>query len=184
MTVFSLIRAIKRMRPDAMANATSTSKRKYKKPMDLNELEELMTKMYAATSEKKVKWAVKTYSDWGYHAIGYGSECDSRLLCACVHDVNTLDKVSFAFSMCKFLTEVIKVNREDYPPNMLKELVFCIQMFLNTKRVFWYLFHHSDIVFLDMYYVLDNEMKCRTSQGLGVIKSVTPVNLTTEEKLW
>ena len=76
--------------------------------------------------------------------------------------------------MCNFITEVIKVNREDYPLNTLKELVYCIQMFLHAKRVFWYLLDLYDVVFLDMYYVLNNEMKCRTSEGLGVVKSATP----------
>ena len=42
----------------------------------------------------------------------------------------------------------------------------------------------SDIVFLDMFYVLDNKMKCHTSEGLGVVKSATPVSITIEDKLW
>ena len=72
--------------------------------------------------------------------------------------------------MCIFITKVIKVNREDYPPNTVKELVYCIQMFLHAKRVFWYLLDRSDVVFLDMYYVF--------------VKSAMPVSVTTEKKLW
>ena len=152
--------------------------------MDLKELEELMTKKYAVTSERNVKWAVKNYSQWRVDAIGDGTCCDPRLLDADKHSTKNLEKASFAFAMCKFITRVIKVNGEDYPLNTLKELVYCIQMFLHMKRVFWYMLDKSDIVFLDMYYVLDNEMKQCTSEGLGVVKSATPVSITTEDKLW
>ena len=57
------------------------------------------------------------------------------------------------------------MNGEDYPPNMLKELIYCIQMFLHSKRVFWLLLHRSDITFLDLFYVLDNEMKKERLKG-------------------
>ena len=121
-----------------------------------------MSKRYAA---KRVKWAVKNYTEWRQHAIGDDADCNPRLFSADIHDVKSLDKVSFAFAVCKFITEVIKLNVEGYPPNTLKELVYCIQMFLHAKQVFWYLLDCSDVVFLDMYYVLDNEMKCHTSEG-------------------
>ena len=109
------------------------SKNKYKTPVDLNELEDLMSNWYATSSEKTVKWAVKNYADWRLHSIGDGGNCDLKLFSADIHDVKSLDKVSFAFCMCKFIMEVIKVNGEVYPPNTLKELVYCIQMFLHTK---------------------------------------------------
>ena len=57
-------------------------------------------------------------------------------------------------------------------------------MFLHAKKVFWFFLDHSDMTFLDLYYELDNEMKCHTLEGLGVVKSATPVSLTVEDKLW
>ena len=100
------------------------------------ELEELMNKRYAQNSERKVWWAVKTNSQWRLHSMEMDN-CDPRIFCSDVHDVKTLDKGSFAFALCKFITEVIKVNGEEYPPNMLKELVYCIQMYLHFRRVFF-----------------------------------------------
>ena len=108
--------------------------------------------------------------------------CDPRLFASDLHDTKFVDKALFAFSMCNFITEVIKLNGEDYPPNMLKELVYLIQMFLHAKRVFWFLLDKSDVVFRDVLYVLDNEMKRCISEGLGVVRLATPVSLSIEEK--
>ena len=87
-------------------------------------------------------------------------ECSNdRLANADIHSVNTLDKRALCFSLSKFVTEVIKVNREDYPPNTLKELIYSIQMYLHSKRVFWFLLDRSNIVFLDLFYVLDTPLR-------------------------
>ena len=99
----------------------------------MNELEDLMSEKHAESSEKKVKWAIKNYTQWRVHAIEDDLDCNLRLYCADIHDSKTLGKASFALAMCKFITEVVKLNSEDYPPNSLKELVYCIQMFLHSK---------------------------------------------------
>ena len=90
----------------------------------------------------------------------------------------------FCVAFCKFITEVIKVNGEEYPPNTLKEMIYCIQMFLHAKRIFWFTLDQSDDVFFDVYYVLDNEMKQCASQGLGNVKSCTSISITIKDKLW
>ena len=41
-----------------------------------------------------------------------------------------------------------------------------------------------DPIFQDLYFVLDNEMKCKTELGLGVVKSATPISNNMEEKMW
>ena len=120
---------------DAFAVAGSPKKCKYKDPLDLQELEKLMETCYAENSEWKVRWAVKMYSERRLHALNM--ECsDDHLANADIHNVNTLDKSALCFSLSKFVTEVIKVNREDYPPNTLKELIYSIRMYLHSKRVF------------------------------------------------
>ena len=105
-----------------------------------------------------------------------------KFFCSDMHDVKTLDKGSFVFALCKFITEVMKVNGEEYP-NTLKELVYCIQMYLHSRKVFWLILDRSDTVLLDVFYVLDNEMKRRCAEGLGMVKSATPIKVSTEEKL-
>ena len=109
---------------------------------------------------------------------------DPRLNASDVHNVNTLDKASFVFSLCKFIIQVIKVNREEYPTNTFKELVYCIQMYLHSCHIFWFILDGSDIVFLDVFYVLDNEMKKHTTEGLGILKSATPISVTVKDKMW
>ena len=110
-----------------------------------------MNKWYAQNSKRKVRWAVKTYSQWRLHAIDT-QNFDPRLYASDVHNMNAWDKASFTFSLCKFITEVIKVNREEYPLNILKELIYCIQMYLLSHCIFWFILDRSDIVFLDVFY--------------------------------
>ena len=121
----------------------SPKKRKYEEPLDLADLEELMQNRYSRNSEKKVHWAFKAYSKWRLHAMDTKG-FDQRLTNANVHDVKTLIKTDYAFALCKFITEVIKVNGDEYPPNTLKELVYSIQMFVHVKRVFWFILDRSD----------------------------------------
>ena len=47
---------------DYKAVSGSPSKRSYEYPLKLAELEEVMNKRYAQNSERKVQWAMKTYS--------------------------------------------------------------------------------------------------------------------------
>ena len=51
-----------------------------------------MEKRYASNSEKKIWWAVKTYTQWRLHAMAqdYSNE---RPIKADLHDAKNLDKV-------------------------------------------------------------------------------------------
>ena len=48
----------------------------------------------------------------------------------------------------------------------------------------WFILDHSDYDFLDVFYVLDNEMKRPTAKELGVVKVTTPISIAVEDKLW
>ena len=50
------------MRLDSICIASSPKKRKFKNPLDLSDLEDLMNKKYADSLEKKARWAVKTFN--------------------------------------------------------------------------------------------------------------------------
>ena len=39
-------------------------------------------------------------------------------------------------------------------------------------------------MFSDVFYVLDNEMKKCTAEGLGIVKSATPISVTVKDKMW
>ena len=47
-----------------------------------------------------------------------------------------------------------------------------------------FLLDQLDNDFIDVFFVLDNEMKKKTMDGLGIVKSAMPVSVTTEDKLW
>ena len=92
---FLNFRALKGLRPDVKAIAGSPRKCQYKDPLDLHELENLVSKKYAESSEKKVRWAVKNYANWRLHAMK-SDNFDHHLVDADVHDGKSLDKTCFA----------------------------------------------------------------------------------------
>ena len=112
-----------------------------------------MKKRYADSSEKKVQRAVKKYAEWRLNAMENQPKTgvDERFERADIHNFANLDKKAFAFSLCHFVTEVLKVNWEEYPPNTLKELVFCLQMYLHANHLFWFILDRSDDTFLDVF---------------------------------
>ena len=170
MLTFYNFRVKQGIRPHSMVIAASPKKHKFKDPLDLGDLQELMQKKYADNSEKKVRWAVKQYTLWRQQTIEEmpSGSTDEHFRHADLGDLRTIDKKSFAFVMCKFVTDVLKVNGEEYPPNTLKELVYCVQMFLHSRRKFWFLLDRSEDMFLDLFYVLDNGMKRRTLKVLAL----------------
>ena len=53
-----------------------------------------------------------------------------------------------------------------------------------TLKFFQVMTDKSDVVFRDVFYVLDNEMKRCILEGLGVVRLATPVSLSIKEKMW
>ena len=70
-----------------------------------------------------------------------------------------LVKDSLCFALSRFIMEVQKKNDKDYPPNSLCEMLFCIQAYLMTDKMYWKLIDESDPKFMDLAMVLDNNMK-------------------------
>ena len=91
-------------------------------------MELMKAKHYAKASAKKVKWAVTNYTDWRNAAMVNPANMplDERFHCTDLHDLKSLEKGAFAYILCKFITETITFNSEEYPSNSIKELVFCI----------------------------------------------------------
>ena len=86
----------------------------------------MRAKQYAENSEKKVKWTVKSYTDWRHNAMASDVNSDQGFHSADLHSLKSLDKVASGFIVCKFITEVVKINSDEYPPNTIKELIFCL----------------------------------------------------------
>ena len=161
----------------------SKVKRKFKTPLDTRKLESMKVVEYAKNSQKKVDWATGVYRDWRNMAVT-DPECDERIISADIDDVCSLEKPNLAYALCRFVTEIVKLNDQNYPPNTLREIVYCIQMYLCTKRVSWRLINKDDDFFCNLYYVLDNLMKERVAEGLGKVQSAEPISSNMEEKMW
>ncbi len=101
-----------------------------------------------------------------------------------LHYPQHLHKCELATSLSKFLIEVCKLNGSEYPPQILYQMIVCMQMYLQTQKLYWHLFDKSDAELSDLYYTLDNIMKERTAQGLGRTISVDIIELQVEQKMW
>ena len=73
--------------------------------------------------------------------------------------LGSFSKAELCFTLCRFVHEVKKLDGTEYPLNTLREIVICIQMFLNEYNVFWKLFDHHK--FIQLRNVVDNTMKER-----------------------
>lgn len=94
-----------------------------------------------------------------------------------------LDKKSVCYSLCRFITEITKVNGEDYLPKTIYEMVSCVQMYLESKGHYFKFF--EDPEFSDLKYTCDNIMKEQTKSGLGsYIKQASILSFDQEELLW
>ena len=146
-----------------------------------------MTKVknYAKHSNRKVRWACKGYNDWRDACIETNPDgCDKDIQRSDLQNPRELDKTMFCSVLCKFVTEVKSNRGEGYPPNTIREIIACIQMFWKTYKIQWRLLSEQDEVFADLYNVVDNSMKMRTAKGLGKVKHATPISLNQEEIMW
>ena len=74
-------------------------------------------------------------------------------------DSNTINSDSIAYAVCRFISEVKKLDGCDFPPRTLKDIVLGIQFHLEMKGFTWHLI--DDDQFSTIRYTLDNLMKKR-----------------------
>ena len=114
------------------------------------------------------------YCEWRRNRIGKPF-CPSQIINANLDALFEVTQVDLAYSLCRFIREIKKMDGSDYPPNTLREMIVMIQMFLHSNGVNWKLLDGSS--FVGLRNVLDNTMKQRHAAGLGVRKSseiITP----------
>ena len=91
-------------------------------------------------------------NDSGLHDI---ISCD-------LDDHETINEADFMFAMCRFITEIRKMNGDQFPAKTLYEVVLCVQFYLESVGIVWKLL--GDDKFSDLRFTLDNVMKERCSQ--------------------
>ena len=154
--------------------------RTFKDPLESDVLEDLKYKNFSPDTMKKVKWVTKMYREWR----NYRHTLPNMQFIQCdLDDKNTITKDTLIFAMCRFITEVKKVDGSDFPGKTLYEIVICVQFHLETIGFGYKLL--NDEYFKDVKYTLDNVMKLRTVQGLGnSVKQAEILSVTQEEYLW
>ena len=100
-----------------------------------------------------------------------------------LEDKSTITANSLKFALCRFITEVKKVNGEDFPGKTLYDIIVCVQFHLECLGYNFKLINAED--FTDLKYTLDNTMKQRTSDGVGItVRQAQVLSATDEDLLW
>ena len=102
-------------------------------------------------------------------------------------DVDVLSsstKENLGYALCRFLPEITKKkDGRDYPGKTLYEMLMSIQKYLNQNNVAWRLL--DDPSFLDVKTVLDNIMKERARDNVGMIRRQAEfISIDYENELW
>ena len=129
---------------------------------------------------KKVKWAKNMYCDWRNYRNSRNdlesSECD-------LDDINTLTKEQLNRALCRFITEVRKVDGLEYPSRTLYDIIICVQFWLETQGLSWRFL--VDEEFKELKFTLDNVMKDRVAHGVDAkVRKAGVLDFQDEELLW
>ena len=112
---------------------------------------------------KKISWVFNMFQDWRSYRNGLGNlsyiSCD-------LSDITSITEESLKFALCRFLTEAKKLDGNDYPPKTMYDILMCVQFYLETVGFSWRLISHD--IFREVKFTLDNIMKSRVEQGIGI----------------
>ena len=165
---------------DASSHVVEMRARSFKQPLESGVLDDLSHKNFAPDTMKKIKWVTKMYREWRNYRHSLPDmhfiECD-------LDDKDTITKESLMFALCRFLTEVKKVDGTNFPGKTLYEILICVQFHLETLGFAFKLL--NDEHFKDVKYTLDNVMKLRTAEGVGKpVRQAEVLSESHEEYLW
>ena len=137
-------------------------------------------KNFSEETDRKIKWVRKMYSQWQLQR----NEANPQDQIKCdLDDDETINQADFVYGVCRFVTEIKKVNGEQFPAKTLYEIVLCIQFHLEGRSIIWKLL--GDETFSDLKYTLDNIMKKRNSDLVGYgIRKADVLSPLDQDVLW
>ena len=119
------------------------------------------------------------YHEWR----AYRHSCGFAFIQCDLEDKATITVDSLKYALCRFITEVKKVNGQDFPCQTLYHIVVCIQFHLECLGFAFKTI--NDPAFRDLKFMLDNTMKARVSQGVGLtVKQSEIITAMDEDLLW
>ena len=154
--------------------------RSYHEPLCKEDLNTMSKKTFSGETNKKIRWVVKMYNEWRSYR---NSQPNLDNIVMDFDDVSSITKESLVFVMCRFLTEVKKLDGSEFPGRTLYDILICVQFKLETMG-----FHSrllNDKPLKDIRFTLDNVMKMRTAEGVGTtVKQAQVLTDFDEEFLW
>ena len=140
----------------------SSSQRSFHEPLKQVDLEELKHKKFAPETMKKVNWVVQMFKEW---RSVRNKSAEYELITCDLDRKHTITVESIVFALTRFITEIKKIDGNDYPSKTLYEIIISFQFYLETLGFAWKLL--SQEVFKEVKFTLDNIMKLHAEQGIG-----------------
>ena len=154
--------------------------RKFKEPLSPDVMMSMSRKSFSDETMKKVMWIRNMFSDWrqfrNQSPVLQNVECD-------IECIGSFSKEELCGVLCKFITEVKKVDGTDFPPRTLYDIIICMQFWLESNGINWRLVSDGDLQ--DLKFTLDNLMKQRAASGVGNnVRKAEILTFTDEDLLW
>ena len=137
-------------------------------------------KTFSDETMKKVHWARRMFNDWKQFR---NSQHGLQSYILDIDDVSNLQKEQLNEALCRFITEVKKVDGGDFPARTLYDIIICLQFWFETQGLTWKLL--GDEEFTNLRFTVDNLMKDRTAHGVGGnVRKAEVLTFTDEDLLW
>ena len=157
-----------------------SSQRSFHEPLKREVLEELSHKKFAPETMKKINWVVKMFKEWRFNRNQSGG-CE--VITCNLDEKQTITVDSVVYALTRFITEIKKIDGNEYPSKTLYEIVVSFQFYLETLGFGWKLLNQEK--FQEVKFTLDNIMKMRTEQGIGgKVRQAEILTSNHEEYLW
>ena len=143
-------------------------------------MELLSRKKFSDETMKKVHWVRRMYVDW----CNFRNSQDDLQSYECdIENVNSITKENLSHALCRFITEVKKLDGSDCPSRTMYDIVICMQFWLETQGLTWKLL--NDHNFQQVRFTLDNIMKEHTANRVGgKVRKAEVLNFSEEDLFW
>ena len=156
------------------------SRRQYHDPLDVETMTKLTQKRFSPETNKKIRWVTGMYHDWRNYR---NSNVHVMNIYCDLDNVENLRKEELIPAVCRFLTEVCKLDGSQFPGKTLYDIVICLQFHLETMGFSWKFL--SEESFRDIRFTLDNLMKEHCKEGVGAkVNKAQILTKFQEEVLW
>ena len=143
-------------------------------------MSKLAHKSFSDETMKKVSWVRNMYNDW---RIFRNSQPTLQDVKCDLEKLGDFSKEDLCYDLCRFITEVKKLDGSDFPSRTLYDIIICVQFWLESNVYNWKLVSSGE--FEKLKFTLDNTMKERAFSGIGLkVRKAEVLTFTDEDLLW